>query len=357
MAGRFNSSTEFSDCLELKGMLTSLANLAIEGYCQVPEKYRNANFAQIESPSQEQAKTIKLLELMASGDSRFCTGKISLPPIRSAEKNPATGEYTWQEVTSCDPARPKIGVYLWGLPGKGKSHIMFAYANSIIQRLNNSIAWDTKSEAEMKSAVLLAHQKGLSLSEAQKRFMEVYGTSRRDSEERDSLELNELKRAREFFERIAEDLSKKLSPSRSRKDVFVLPFDVLMRLYETDRNIVEQAIQAPVLMVDDIYLKEQVEDEESIKEARAGRRVVQRMLEDRYNAGARATFITSNISPEELITPKNAKDLIDPMLAKRLLNRTKEMFYIVKFGEKCLDFREEIEKRRIKEIDDILGVS
>ena len=98
-----------------------------------------------------------------------------------------------------------------------------------------------------------------------------------------------------------------------------MPFDVYVQLVEEDRGILEQALSAPILVLDDVHFKGDKKRGEGMQD----------LLEARYNANRTATFMTSNLSPEDLVKSGNE----DPVLRARLLSRLKEMFVFFNFDD------------------------
>lgn len=105
-------------------------------------------------------------------------------------------------------------------------------------------------------------------------------------------------------------------------------------------HIVAHDMGALSVVIDDVHLRC------GAKRAR----IAQDILERRYNAGRRAVFINSNLSPEELIQFGD----YDKTLATRILSRCREMFYRVHIDD-AEDYRDKIGGAVSEAIESLFG--
>lgn len=311
----------------------------IARYCTTSDKYRNCTF-EMKNPSAQQLRIIQLFKHLLVGDTRLCYDAYlnknsdernlrTLPPIYSSAP-------TYQaELVPC-PLRPKIGVYLHGPIGRGKTHIMAAYANELLKLLNgNAQREGVIAERDITTLVNSAAKQMISLSAGQKFAAE--------NSQFESM----VSQAEGFYKTGLQRISNNLRKDFSRKDLFFIDFDSFIEIYQHDASILQQAIEAPILIIDDIHLKGDIN--------RA--RIIQDLLERRYNTGRKAIFINGNLSPEQLINPEGPEFKgFDQILIQRLISRCKEMFYVFNI-EDTGDYREKIGKEIGASIDDLLNTA
>lgn len=216
---------------------------------------------------------------------------------------------------------PPKGLYFWGNYGTGKTHLVAAYALSINQLLEleylgsvckftddiitekiNKYRERDKANETLRNRATPETQKKLQAEYDQlvvstDRYVEVY--------------------TQEQFDRIVGDSPHKPS------DLAFITFDDLFDRRD-DENFVEDLLSRRIVIIDDIHPKGE----------RERMNLIQRIIERRYNeARTGATFITSNIKPEQLLSAKS----YPRQIGERVHSRLQEMCMPIQFETK--DYR------------------
>jgi len=197
---------------------------------------------------------------------------------------------------------------------------------------------DNYLKGEIDKLVSEATGNGLSLNLARKRMEEAQKTVQTAMRTTWKDMLDKVQR---FYDKGLSHITGSMTGIFSRKDMFILDFDTLLELFSDNAAILKEAVEAPILIVDDVHFKG--EKDRAV--------VMQDLLEKRYNAGRRATFINGNL---DLVTLVNS-GRTDPVLQQRLLSRCGEMFYPVDVSD-AKDYRKNVvgaDWNRI--IDGIIG--
>lgn len=320
-----------ADRKQLLGRFNGQMQEVVARYCTTPVKYRHCTF-DMDSPSPQQQMAVRLFKQLLAGDERLCESAYASEQegnvIRYVKPESHDGYGGGGRIVPC-PLRPKIGVYLHGDVGRGKTHIMAAYANGLLRLLEGAEKGDGCATInQIEGLVERAAAQMISLSMAQNFAAQSPQFAPM------------LEKAEEFYEQGLQGISDSMRRDFSRKDLFVMDFDSLVGLYKNDSSILGEAIEAPILIIDDVHLRGE--------EQRA--RIVQDLLERRYNAGKRAIFMNSNLSPEQLIQFKD----FDKVLTQRILSRCREMFYVLEIGDTG-DYRGKISSSVSTSIEDLVG--
>ncbi|MBI5148432.1 hypothetical protein HZA33_02015 [Candidatus Pacearchaeota archaeon] len=235
-----------------------------------------------------------------------------------------------------DPLRPRIGAYLVGPPGVGKTHIMTAYAIEMKKKLEQKLGdvYNFLREGiteECKKQILTDG------------FSKEYDPDRPKS----TLDMDKGVVEEDFVG--DEAINKSVGRLRDKikkyqykpTDIVFVSFDQLYELCISAerRETLDALINAPVVFVDDIHPKGN-EDRATI---------IGHIIERRYESGKQATFLTSNLSDKDL----GEMFKQDESIGKRLHSRFSEMFYLINF-EDCEDWRITIGKLKIDAVKNII---
>lgn len=295
-----------------------------EEYATVPSRYQGCTL-QLDQPTASQESIILVLEALLQGE--LCK-----------ENN---------------PLRPGQGLYIHGPVGTGKTHLLAAYANALydlfsVEEIRRKSLIDKSIKKIFKTA------RDNTFPEIVKEYQLFQERIRIDSYSQSHIK--ELGNVRANMTSINEDIYQKKSaeiihlPSvllevgvstlhrtvereypYSTSDLVFLGFEELLRLYEADQNMLDDVVAAPIVCIDDIHPKNE--------ENRA--KIIQEVLERRYDEGRGATFVTSNLSPQDLVSVGAYNEKI----AERIISRCAEMFYIVDTAD-AQDYRTMVGDRR-----------
>lgn len=281
-------------------------------------------------------------------------------------------EITWTLLTNFGPNPPK-GLYLWGGYGTGKTHLISAFARGLQAELTagylNRIAnfaggtikeyeqvWkgerqphsDAQEQAKAQAdqlekeqeSIKNAHLQSLGIEtehptrsqgnwdkhwEASKKFEKEDETYKRKEEEKARL-IREATTHKTEIENIEEAL-RAIAPAylrRSRKAYPYQPTDLAFATFDylfdraQEEDFIADFLGRRVVIVDDIHPKSN----------RLRMDFIQRIIEYRYNeVRTGATFITSNLSPQELLLEQGYPEAV----AGRIHSRLAEMCMPVRF--------------------------
>lgn len=252
-----------------------------------------------------------------------------------------------------DALRPTLGAYLVGPPGVGKTHIMAAFGLCIKQRLDTELA-------KMQSAIVglierlyeitldqMEEWSRLPVDKDNRWVLSGPGLSAtHKNDENDVMkramqaDIHMTKRAspEDRFAAAAKVLEQRVRAyTYQPTDMLYLGFEDLFDQLQGDKARRTRALSAletaRVLFIDDIHPKG---DPERIL-------VIQQLIERRYELDRPGTFLTTNLTAEELGAG-------DRTVAQRLLSRCSENF--IKFDFKdCDDWRLTVKSRRIRLIE------
>lgn len=274
-------------------------------------------------PKPAQIEAIRLLRLFLKGDSSVCRNG--------------------------DPYDPMFGANFVGPPGCGKTHIMSAFAALMKEHLDEKL-----TEYKLMIANFVKTEYKAYVEAMKGRADPEAGTTRWNIEAdlsdnevaaakgKSLLSLTNKVKAVEqrhpkviFLEKLAHFKNVLSAMRHQPPDLLYLDFETLWELCRDDNETREQAfeaiIRAKVLFLDDVHPKGDIERLQ----------IVLHVIEGRYAAGRMGTFITTNLTTDELAGGKE-KHIVD-----RLKSRCAEMFYEVNFDD-CVDWRSKVKRRRIE---------
>lgn len=274
-------------------------------YAAVPSRYRGCTL-QLDQPTASQESIILVLDALLEGE--LCTDG--------------------------NPLRPSQGLYIHGPVGTGKTHLLAAYANALYGLLSEEERCrQSFIDEKVREIFRKARDNALpELVREDKRFKDsLSGYSDSKIKDRDFMSYIRSSCEETHKKNVAvimgigsvgfhvgvEALRRSVEGKYlySITDLVFLGFEELLRLYEEDQNMLDDVVAAPIVCIDDIHPKNE--------EGRA--KIIQEVLERRYDQGNGATFVTSNLSPEDLVTV----GAYDPKIAARIVSRCAEMFHIV----------------------------
>lgn len=342
-------------------------------FFKVPERYENATF-EMDNPSPSQDQLITLLNALLEGE--HCEDK--------------------------NPLNPRVSIYLYGSVGRGKTHLFSAYANVLEEKLQKEIKKrekcindDTKRsshvfiyKANSRLEELANKTKSLSKILNDPPIESKFTTAAFSYSEFDSKEarahfvrggaaayfdkggylaaVQNYQQAQQTMQRInqeAASLISTITPTNflqfllgeykekfermlnsgapyTRNHILFVDFERLFEIYHQNNIAVREIARAPILIIDDVHPKGE--------EVRA--KVIQDIFEMRYNTTqSSATFVTSNLSPEDLV--KVGK--YDEKVAQRLVSRCNEMFIPFEIDDTS-DYRSILAEKKKKELKKFL---
>lgn len=228
----------------------------------------------------------------------------------------------WTLLTHFGPSPPR-GLYLFGNYGSGKTHLISAFARGLLAELTCGYIGNVKN---FVSESIISCESFLKANGAQnetipKRGWEKIGS---DMGKLDKIILDNLSRAKQAYP---------FHPS----DLAFATFDYLFDRRQED-DLLNHFLEKKVMIIDDIHPKH------------GGDRLdfIQRIIEHRYNhVRTGATFITSNLSPEQLLLNQDYPKEI----AERVYSRLREMCMPIEF--KTEDYRLKIGAKADGELLDL----
>lgn len=265
-----------------------------------------------------------------------------------------------------DPYQPMFGANFVGPPGCGKTHIMSAFARQMKEFLDEKLKGYHRMVADFVNKEYIAYQKAMvrlpnpdeqgtvwnldtvdtadqiAALDALKRTASAPGTAPAEQKSLVAAARAVSGRVIEqkdpttaFLDKIAHFKQALGKMQYQPPDFLYLDFEALWELCRGDNVKREQAldaiIRAKVLFLDDLHPKGDIERVQ----------IVLHVIEGRYAAGRMGTFITTNLTTDELAGGNEAH------IAERLKSRCSEMFYEVEFKD-CVDWRTEVKRRRIE---------
>jgi len=297
-------------------------------YCQIPSGYQHCRLdtnlidlealdddalrallnnppAGIINPSASQIKAIEFFRLLLAGDPLVCDSE--------------------------DPLSPTIGAYLYGPPGSGKTHLMAAYGRLISERLDNELATVRKMMMQV-------------IGDAYTKYIQRQSTESEASDDAQGwvelngdLELNRtLSPTEEFWDTVSQFQQRLRGYDYQPTDLIYIGFKELYEVckHKDERADAMRALEnARVVFIDDIHPQS---DPEQIQ-------IVLHLLERRYELGRAGTFLTTNLTTQELSGG-------DVMLGNRLLSRCAEMLVTIDFSD-CDDWRQKVKARRVSLVE------
>ena len=301
-------------------------------YCQIPNGYQHCQLttqlldfdvmtdedlrallkhppAEIINPYPSHIKAIELFDLLLNGEAIVCEHG--------------------------DPLSPTIGAYLYGPPGAGKTHLMAAYGKLIKEKLDENLnhVRDLMGEV-IQSAYTTYNERQASESEAN---VDDVGYMTLEGEE---TLIEQLSPADEFWATIEQFQDRLKSYEYQPTDLIYIGFKELVELckYSSERSDAMRALDnARIVFIDDVHPQG---DPEQVQ-------IVLHLLERRYELGRAGTFLTTNLSTQELGGG-------DEMLGNRLLSRCAETLVTIDFSD-CDDWRRKVKSKRVKIVEDELA--
>lgn len=252
-------------------------------------------------PSVQQIEAINLMKRFQKGDHQLC------------EKG--------------DPFKPRYGANFRGKPGCGKTHIMSAYARYMHAFLEEKLKHYRGEVVGFVQKEYLAYQQSMvHADQNEERVVWNIGEGSDDS-------ITAKKHPGQVF-REKLDAAKQVLAKMSYQpsDFLYIDFESLCEMCsdkETRARVLAAIPRARVMFLDDVNPEN---DPERAK-------LVLQVIEGRYAAGQFGTFITTNLTPEELSN-------VSKTHAAALESRCAEMFYEIDFAD-SVDWRVKIRQRRI----------
>lgn len=330
----------------------------VEKYCVIPERYKGVkldiagldedlkelNGEEIEglnlvsegriiNPSQKQLLAISILRAIADEDPRFCQSTAVIPSFA-----------------------PTLGLYLEGIPGCGKTHIMTAFAIEMKAKLDGEInefrgflrrIINERVQKFLKAEETPKIGKGGNIIDFDSAPVDSFGNqdlSKVDFQKKeDSGE--EVKKA---LEQLRENIRN--SPTRPTALLF-LEFDTLFEEYsradkEAAAELLEKVCSADLVFIDDLHPKN---DPARIQ-------LIQHLIERRYHTGKFGTLITSNLDVDELVqlndTNQDSEARSGSTLEGRLESRADSIFVRINIDD-AKDWRSDVHKKRIDYLEEV----
>lgn len=262
-----------------------------------------------------------------------------------------------------DPFQMLFGANLVGPPGCGKTHILAAFARRMKEYLDSKLeayramvaqfvsreyvvyqeaiarvpnpsaptsVWKIEGDAASDEAGLLDH---LKLGKAGEGSLEKRSSLAQMSRLMTGKLVEQKDPAALFLGKLGQFTAALSRLQYQPPDLLYVDFDTLWELCRGESATRDQALEAivraKVVFLDDVHPKG---DAERVQ-------IVLHVIEGRYAAGRMGTFMTTNLTTEELAGK-------DANLASRLQSRCSEMFYEVDF-KGCDDWRTKVKRRRI----------
>jgi DNA replication protein DnaC len=235
-----------------------------------------------------------------------------------------------------DALRPTLGAYLVGPPGVGKTHIMAAFGLLIKQRLDRELV---RMENTLVRLVEQVYEHTLDWqAEWSRRPLEDDNRWVLSAPRAADVRMRKQLPPEERFAAAVRELRRRVRDYPYQPtDMLYLGFEDLFGELQRDREhrarVVAALETARIVFIDDIHPKG---DPERI-------RVIQQLIERRYELDRPGTFLTTNLTSEELGAG-------DKMIAQRLLSRCSESFIKFNFND-CADWRMEVKSRRVKLVE------
>src|SRR3989344_3604456 len=310
----------------------SMINIDVPEFFQVPERYKTASFETIKNPSTTQKELIKLLRFALEG------------------KKELTNEKYYRLGLA-----PEFSIYVHGSVGVGKTHICSAYLNELRKNIQKGIAGAPVERTTSylidklagRNYPLIYEAKRLHHLEQENKLSGKYQHNLCDSDELRAgnigSELVTLINDPKFIQEVTETLKEGLGKYLGQyflHDIAFLEFERIFNVYQRDKALIDSLIKPRVLLLDDLHPKG---NEERAK-------LIQDLLEARYNQQSGVTIVTSNLAPEELMKDGAYSDKI----LKRLLSRCEEMFIPFDIND-AEDYRKVLGKEKRKNIKDLLS--
>jgi len=331
--------------------IITAARAGLEQFCDIPAGYRHCQLEQ----------TTRNLDDLSEAETREL---IEHPP--GAIVNPTRVHLEaiefFRKILAGDPLvcddrdalRPTLGAYLVGPPGVGKTHIMAAFGLRIKQQLDNELA-----DMESKAGRLIGQIYETTLYQQADWARQPVTDDNRWALAAPTPVAATKAQTPEAVLKLAMQADvplKKLLPPEQRfaaamqylqhwvrdypyqpTDMLYLGFEDLFAELQQDKDRrakVFAALEgARIVFIDDIHPKG---DPDRLQ-------VIQQLIERRYELDRPGTFLTTNLTTEELGAG-------DRMIAQRLLSRCSEN--LIKFNfTGCTDWRMAVKARRIKLIE------
>jgi len=235
---------------------------------------------------------------------------------------------------------PKIGLYLVGKPGSGKTHVMAAAGLIAHRELQKQLAGLEAQIEDLLRRELGAHAESLKhwKSETVVPQLRIEGDIQK-GEAVTKKEISIEQRFAKLLDKIRDVLRKSpLQPT----DVLYVGFDELYRYTSDDLSIRQEMLDgiaaARLVFIDDMHPKG---DPDRFT-------LAHHIIERRYESGKHGTFITTNLNASAL---GNKEHENSSQLTARLTSRCNECFWTITFKDDCLDWREVLRSRRVKQIE------
>jgi len=327
------------------------ARASLEQFCDIPAGYQHCQLA----PTTCNLDAISEVEMRALIENPPGTivnpTRVHLEAIEFFRKILAGDPLVCENQ---DALRPTLGAYLVGPPGVGKTHIMAAFGLRIKQQLDKELA-----RMESKTIRLIGQIYETTLyQQADWARQPVTDDNRWVLAAAQPLAATKAKTPEDVLKLAMQadiPLKKLLSPEqrfaaamqylqRWVRDYAYQPtdmlylgfedlFDELQQTKDRRAKIIKALEGARIVFIDDIHPKG---DPDRLQ-------VIQQLIERRYELDRPGTFLTTNLTAEELGAG-------DRTVAQRLLSRCSENFIKFNFNG-CTDWRMAVKARRIKLVE------
>ena len=309
------------------------ARAGLEPFCEIPEGYRHCRLEHV----------ARDLDALTDAEIRDLTENPTGPIVNPVRAHLDAMEFFRMilEGDPCvcengDPLRPTLGAYLVGPPGAGKTHIMAAFGLLVKERLDRQLA---RMERTLVRLVEQIYEQTLDgQAEWSRRPLEENNRWVLSAPRAADARMRKMLPPEERFAAAVKELQRRVRAYPYQPtDVLYLGFEELFGELQRDRErrarVFEAIERARIVFIDDVHPKG---DPERI-------RVIQQLIERRYELDRSGTFVTTNLSSEELGGG-------DRTIAQRLLSRCSESFIQFDFSE-CADWRMQVKSRRIRLVE------
>ena len=229
-----------------------------------------------------------------------------------------------------NPFDPKVGLYLIGPPGCGKTHILAGAATLFHKMLWKQLQRDVDAVCARIDQEIKRQECGTF------RVIESTTVTFDSNGEEGSKKKGQNPEERQLQELVSELREKLQNSPYKPTDLIWVEFDRLYELVRKGRaeELLQQILNAKMLFLDDPHPK-------GVDERF---HLIQRLIEERYNSGRMGTFITSNLEVTSMANKESGQNASD--LIQRLQSRCAECYVTIKVDG--LDWRKVVGSRQPK---------